>query len=1291
MSMMMKLINAAAGQSVGDEVYFVKLHTNEFRLAKIDFDAGTITYGPNKSDGTYGDPNSGGNQAQPDTMGNYATTSHSNGSSIVGDDGYLYSIGRTDLDNQYSSAVGSTAFIMRWNLRTLTPDPGFLYNVLWRNNSTAIQYPHNMFYHTPSKTISVIGVVDVDTNLHAVAHTFKVDPWPSTPIDAMSSGRYHSTSNPNGRHMGTFIQPDSNQGQVISVYSSGGTGLTSGRLHTFGNGKDQLGITTEKGSWGKTSDYMSFKRAYNYPYGITYSPEVYNVGSGSFQFETTSSENPFLEMSGTPIPGNSWGSNANWKSHNNNGSTNYGIVNIWYRPGRDTAGIHKTPGMYYVQSRDGYFYMFAEGSTKAEVYDDFDTGGTSVGGYRYTLLDNGIIVRPYSSGANPSNGYTERGIKIFDIDNRVRGVAPGGQTVTGGYRDQSFQHTPSDPQSEYIPLSKNPNDKHVEKVVQTKSGRIFCVLYDENSSEMPPNGGFRMIEVFISDPDPNNFGRRSVSYGDSKAFANEIISSSGSMTNTLVGNMPTAKISTANTTAAVKTRFSDVGSAFIQDTPTDAIYIRENTHLYAINPNTRSNITSYDFANQGVSGYTNATNIDPSTDNLPSNARPSWGSELGRSPTGRFVEGENATTNFESHSNTGYGDVEGNTTYDLIYGDDTRLYMALKMNVEHYPTAVYGGVTTYQDIDGTHCLIRFHTGKDGTTIVCGERGPHPNEYDNLRYHPNGTAGNTGSGSSYANYLGYGQREYYYFGLLNNHTMSSLNEHGPRASDVLGGNGGMFSGVNLMYDNRRNNVWVVGRRDHQNCNNPDGRTNYSKMIAVSVGDYGPDLYNPKYQSWPGTRSSFINSEPILANLNSPGTMYGRIDNVASSQGLEPFNNDGGTSTSSKVWINSANYSNSDTPNGFELKGIISGQAINVTMNGRTDSYNDEYHPTLPNRGSQLYFSGMTNDPRPYDTGSQTYPPSINTPQNWQSPLGENRIGAVPCKYQGTSGYYIGGFYGGAFTPEPGYGLSNRNHNPAQNYNQSQQAQHLYHARIKLKTNQTTSITTDNNEEGIRCVWYYKGAFHGVTTYNEGTYVYMPEPEHGYNDEGNTPSPNDNTNTVTHYVSQCESGQNSYNNVIGGQNTKIGTAEGCRNADWAACLAPGGILCIPKQDSGYNNAGFLTINLGTRQIINTNGNPPPLLGGEPFVAPSSLNPNGRQIKQMVVTSTGKIWAILDYENPSASTLQFRILQVVFNSNYSSVTWSGGLYTSQASNANSGHVKFYRTVCGNMPQSKMEWDAV
>ena len=1285
MSMMMKLINAAAGQSVGDEIYFVNMTTNTLRLAKIDFDAGTLTYGPNNQ-GTYGDPDTGGNNAQPDTFGHYSYSSNSNGSSIVGDDGYLYSIARTDLDNQYPDAKGGTAIIMRWNLRTLTPDPGFFYNVLYRNDSSAIQHPQTAFYHAPSKTITVIGWVELP-GTHAVAHTFKVDPWPSTAIDAMGSGRYHSTLNPNGRHMGTFLRPESNQGQTYALSNSATNSYE--RFQVFSNGKDQIGVTTEYGSIQSSSNPMSFKRAYTHPsglnYNVSYSPEVYNVGSGNFGFEGTSPENPFLEMTGTPIPGYGYQSGKSWKRHNNNGSTNHGLVNVWYRPGRDNAGIHKTPGVYYIQNADGGFYTLTEGSTKPESYDDLGDPSSYSRNYKYTLLDNGLLVRPYSSGQNPSNGYTEHGIKIADIDNRVRGVVPGGYTVHGDYYDQSFQHTPSDPQSEYIPLSKNPNNKYFEKIVQTKSGRIFGVLYYETASELPPNGGTRVIEIFISDPDPNNFGRRSVSYGDSKIFTTNM-AASGSQAQTLVGNMPTAKISTANATAAVKTRFSDVGTAFIQDTPTDAIYIRENTHLYAINPNTRSNITSYDFANQGISGLTNATNIDPSTDST-GHARPSWGSEQGRSPTGRFVEGEHATSDFESSSNSGMGDVEGNTTYDLIYGDDTRLYMAIKMDVEHYPTSSYGGQYGYQDIEGTHCLVRFHTGKDGTTIVCGERGPHPNEYDNLRYHPNGT---NAAASTYANRLAYGQREYYYFGLLNNHNMTSMNNHGPRGGDLQGGLGGMFSGINLMYDNKRNNVWVVGRRDHLNCNNPDGRVNYSKMIAVPVGTIGPDLYNPKYQGWPGTQG-YVNNEPVLANLNIQGPVYGQIGWIGSSQASEQFNDDGGLSNSGRRWMNSANYANSDTPNGFEMRGVISGQAINVTINGRTDSYNDEHDPTTKNKGSQVYFSGMTNDPRPYNTGSQTYPPSINRAGTAHvSPLGENRIGAVPFKFHSNG-------VNNELRHEPGYGYSNRNHNPAQNTTLTTQNQHLYHARIKLKTNQTTSVTADNNEEGIRCVWYYKGAFHGVTTYNEGTYVYMPEPEHGYNNDingsgqGNTASPNDNINTITHYVSQCESGQNSYNSVIGGQNTKIGTAEGCKNADWAACLAPGGILCIPKQDSGYNNAGFLTINLGTRQIINTNGNPPPLLGGEPFVAPSSLNPNGRQIKQMVVTSTGKIWAILDYENPSASTLQFRILQVVFNSNHTSVTWSGGLYTSQASNSNSGHVKFYRTVCGNMPQSKMEWDAV
>ena len=55
MSMMMKLINAAAGQSVGDEIYYVSSTTNSFRLVKIDFDAETVTVGTNKANGEYAD------------------------------------------------------------------------------------------------------------------------------------------------------------------------------------------------------------------------------------------------------------------------------------------------------------------------------------------------------------------------------------------------------------------------------------------------------------------------------------------------------------------------------------------------------------------------------------------------------------------------------------------------------------------------------------------------------------------------------------------------------------------------------------------------------------------------------------------------------------------------------------------------------------------------------------------------------------------------------------------------------------------------------------------------------------------------------------------------------------------------------------------------------------------------------------------------------------------------------------------------------------------------------------
>jgi len=1268
MSMMMKLINAAAGQSVGDEIYFVHQHTNTFRLAKIDYDAETITYGTNKSDGTYGEGDTGGNNAHPSTIGgSYSYSGNSNSSLIVADDGYLYAVGSTDLDSTDSDAHGETSILMRWNSKTLEPDPGFFYNFMNDNNNSSASFnAEDLLFHAPSQTISVVGRTVLSTGSTAVGFSIKIFPWPSSGINVSASGIYNSTQNPNGRHLGTFLNPTTYDFSAAAVSYSGSS---YNRLHLMSNGKDQLGITTQLGGAnGNTSSHMSWKRPYSAYYNgtvpatgagaqkPTFGGEVINVGSGNFGFEMTSPENPWLDMTGFPMPIDG---NGNWKSQQQNAS-NYGIINIYYRPGRDTAGIHKTPGAYFVQIGTGQFYVFTEGSSKNENMLVQDSNNPLT--FRYTLLDSGLLIRGYQRGSSPATGYSDKGVSFVDLDNRGLYQYSNSSTVASSSYATSFQHLPTNVGSEYLTDAKNPNGKSIEKIVQTKSGRIFGILGDETSTQIPPNGGTRIVEIFISEPDVNNFYRRAVSYGESKIFLHTsgmpFLTAAGNHLSTLVGNMPTAKISTANTTAPVKTRFSDVGGAFIQDTPTDAIYIRENTHLYAINPNTRSNITSYDFANQGGSPapHTIATNIDAAQ-----SYEKSWASESQRAPTGKFIEGSGSTAT--SLSSSGYGDLQGHTTFDLIYGDDTRLYLALKMDVRKYNSS---GAHYYSGMDNSHCLVRFHTGKDGTVIQCGERGPHPSPVDGIRVH---------SDHSGANYVI--DREYYYWGTLENY-QSSGGEY-MQTTDTYGGNSGMWSGVNLMYDNKRQNVWIVGRRDIDNCNNPDGRTNYSRMVAVPVGLEGAEIHNADFHAWPSHANYYGGqNEPMNAAMDQI-TVYGAVDNLATSQARDMFDDDGGTGNSDRVWMNSANYNSTDTPNGYERMGVISGHVINVTMNGKT-SQQDTFHSTLPKRGSQLYFSGMSHDATQYNSSHGQYPGS-NTFQTKTSPLGENRIGAVPCDWQsnGVNTYLF---------EEPGYGFSNRNHKTAVNSNQDNAFNHLFNARVKLKTNQTTAVTTDNNEEGIRCVWYYKGAFHGVSTFNEGTYVYMPEPEHGAGRDGenNATSPNDNTNTVTHYVSQCESGQNSYNNVIGGSNTKIGTAEGCKNSDWAACVAPGGILCLPKQDSGYAKAGFIGINLGTKSILNTSSG-----SGQPFEAPSSVNPNNKQIKQMVVTSTGKIWAILDYENPSASTLQFRILQVVFNSNYSSVTWSGGLYTSQASNSNSGHVKFYRTVCGNMPQSKMEWDAV
>lgn len=1274
MSMMMKLINAAAGQVQGDLIYFISGNPGSSssltRLSSVNVDSGEVRHGANfAATGVYSD-------AGTDFYGNpigspnyFGTWGYSATTMAVGDDDYIYVIGQTNLSSTHSNTGPYTDFLMRFNPSSLNPDPGFFYNMLNQVSNglpSGASMATDFCFHPPSGSVIIAGGSTNTANGQIVAsQVVKIDPWPSTPVDAQASGYYHSSTNTSGRIYGS-ITTGENTAVKNNVYNTTNS-VNQYRARVETNGSDIIAL----GTWSTnvTDGKLHFKK------------DTPNKPVSSTTTTTNAqrpSPDPFTAMTGQEFPLASM-TNASWRTSSTGGSANAGIAHMWYRPGNTT---NNTPGQFIIMTPDNYFFIVPEDGHKPTRYGKLLSIASSTS-EEFTMLSgehSGLLIKRYLGGTsnfssvNDRNGtafpdfsstHSHAGVSILDIDRREPQKYDGIHTGTTLHANKGQQGTLSaNTTCELLPLANNPNNQHLTMFVQTKNGRIFGFTEQEDATEMSPNGGFRIHELFIGQPDPNNYYRRSVSWGNSVTVtgtlngANGIMNPSSMSSNASTGNLSLNSKTFNDTKALGKTRWLDQGHSYMQDVPTDTIYLRENTTIYAINPNTRTNITSEDFANQGTHAYhTGHSLIDPSA-STSANTGVSGGATVAMEnffPSITFSEGANTLIDNPGTSSEIGWDRVGDTTFDMIYGDDSRVYLALK-------ATVYNGVRT---LNGCHTLIRFHTGKDGTELVAGVTGPHPHELNDMK-----TWNNSGNPTAYDRPQ---YRELYWYGLFSAHQNI---QYGPgssnygqyhTASSYAAGHRGYWNEVNLVYDNKRDNVICVGRRDFNSgdsyntggSSGPTVNAIYSRVVAVPANGMSTvEGLNNQGTGWPGTLQgiNYNNYTPRLAQDERQGAIYGASGNWTG-------NNADIYQSLFVPWCNSFN---SSRPNGYERHGFLAGEVRNVTINGKSGTnFIDRNHPTLPNRGSQIYFSGMTID-------GDTQPYSSNQYQShggW--PNGQNRIGAMPMVTTG-------------FTSQVevslGFGSVNKNHNTA---NVGSNIDHLYHAQIKLKNTQTVAVNSDSNEEGIRCVWYYKGAFHGVTTYNEGTYVYMPEPEHN--------TANNNANTVTHYVSQCESGQNSYNNVIGGQNTKIGTAEGCRNADWAACLAPGGILCIPKQDSGYNNAGFLTINLGTRQIINTNGNPPPLLGGEPFVAPSSLNPNGRQIKQMVVTSTGKIWAILDYENPSASTLQFRILQVVFNSNHTSVTWSGGLYTSQASNSNSGHVKFYRTVCGNMPQSKMEWDAV
>tara|TARA_A100001388_G_scaffold13154_1_gene8980 strand:+ start:25611 stop:29555 length:3945 start_codon:yes stop_codon:yes gene_type:complete len=1314
MSNMMKLVNAAAGQVVGDQILYMSQtsHTSssggQQRLNSINVDTGNVTLGQNTfnfySD-TMNETTGVGQNIFLPSHGNYGTGLVSTYWSYpyLDEDGSYYIGSSTNLasthnlrDAVYNHIEGHqlTTILMKFNSKTLTGEPGYFYDLFApSDDGNMTSYIDNIGIHSPSNSIAVGGYSTVSgtyygsnvTTHSSPTQTLRVTSWPSTGVNAFKSGFYNSSSNPTGVNYGPFAKTGN---LVTSPTDHTTTTMSSSYFATsfVTNGTDQFGASVAPHS---NDQALTFRYAYSsepyysdYPHsasaGGTYSPNsIYystaysgntnaspalNQNFGDYFPALSAPENPFTNMSGVSLPPNNYGiigghaPNAyQWGTYyNTTGSGNQplGIMRVFYRPGNKNNNV---PGMYYILDLNRNVWMCPEDTGWPQYLGSFSNNRYSGNNMLRSFVtsgsvNGGLLIAYYNGGQNPSGGYQEKTVGFMDLDNRVGGIQGGGAGGNPLYYPNGGTALNTWPGPSYLSQSQNPNDKPIEKIVQVASGRLFGITGYENPQTMGNTyGGFRIHELFISAADPNNHFARSITWGNSYVIDQGY--QAAPIIKTTIGNMPNPKQQHADFTSIARTRWLDYGRNFIKDVPTDIIYLRENETIYAINPNTRTNVTSINFANNPSSD----SNGNSLTQIIHDNHVQQSGGYLSFDAGG---ENASATNNDAVPENERY------KTFDMIFGDDGRVYLALTARQNQHSGS---------NLD--YALVRFYTGTAGDKLQIGYSGSWANQ--GVSRH------NDNNQENYS--------ELYWINLITNFGGSPGTNQDSISGRSYYVNGSGYphywNHVNLMFDNKRCSVFAVARRDYSREAGADstGWAGYSCITAVAVSDsYNTPIAG--YQGsrgyrWPGGSNSTVRAD---YNTGHGGRTYGKLGQVHT-------NTNGSTITT--MFNDIKNSATSDNPNGHERNGFVAGEARNITQNGKTaigneysyapgnnypahyspDTHSDNSSPFAGMKGPQMYFSGSELDATQFTVNTSLMNSPV-TSSNGSWSKGTNRFGALPKDLRQSS---TTPFYGDVNLRHWPHALQGNSTYGSGGYPQFYS---LYHAELNLKQ---TSSGGANNEEGLKCVWYYKGAFHGVTTYNEGTYVYMPEPSHIRE--------NSNSNNITHYVSQCESAVASSNNVINGQNTKIGTAEGCENADWAACLAPGGILCIPKQDSGYNNAGFLTINLGTRQIINTNGNSPPLLGGEPFVAPSSLNPNGRQIKQMIVTSTGKIWAILDYEDPSASTLQFRILQVVFNSNYSSVTWSGGLYTSQANNTLSGHTRHVRTVCGNMPQSRMEWDAV
>tara|TARA_B100000214_G_scaffold201456_1_gene145945 strand:- start:252 stop:4199 length:3948 start_codon:yes stop_codon:yes gene_type:complete len=821
------------------------------------------------------------------------------------------------------------------------------------------------------------------------------------------------------------------------------------------------------------------------------------------------------------------------------------------------------------------------------------------------------------------------------------------------------------------------------KLIQCKSGKIYIISKEQTSVDngtgtRSGNRWVRIVELKFTGSG-NDQSYTVEGYKDYYPSTGSLsVFGSGSsidsyLPQSTVGNMTDSSKEWNNSTQ------NDFFTPLLNKKPDDSILIRENDNIYKINPLTAT-------MSSDIFNITNNYNVDPDISHMSgSQSVGSYSYDvkgLEMRPAGSDLSN---VTNYTLPQYDQAKDMFEHTTFDMIYADDGFIYLSVRGRQES------GTGSTYNLI---HAVIKF----DEKTMI-------------MRYPQTILINFPVAGNLYTKY---------------------------------------WTNTNLFYDNHTQNLFAFATRDHDNYpNNTFGNVSKVAGTVWASRSVRPQIYTSQYggqvggwESWQTGNDPYFTPDeggtvgvsttnanqlffsmnvgtwrPYLRTITNDGIFTGRIK-MAAMNGGSQF--EGMNDPASPYGYNHSVYENhvgtvtnyphvvNDTPG----KQMCLAQQMDVSPSASDSTQNEGIHdpygsssyrwadetPSTSNTGVDAYHIAGENQfffppTIPDSFGSQdTHGPSmynktLHTQIQSETLEGINNIGQPLFRSRDNTSYYDNKGLHGWFDRGDGKNYAGISISP--NYLLGR----LNTFGVGINVDNVDSAIESSNGDGLRGVWYYKGYWHGVTSYQDGTYIYSQERNGNHGTEiygygsGSTASGGggiyQNADLPNHFVSQCDSNVNTYNNRIYGNNVRLGTDQGVRNVDWNSCVSPDGILCIPKQDSGYNKAGFIGVNLNTRDILNRSG--APIEQGLPFEVPSSLNPNNRQIMQMVVTSSNKLWAILDYEDPTATPVKFRILEAQFNSNFTSVTWNGygsgntGLITSNVDTAATHYAHLSQFVVG------------